>query len=117
VDSCGQTIDFLLSDSRDAAASKRFFRKALAQPYTVNPRTITVDKNPAYSKAVTTMKGDGEMWRRLRLRQVKCLHDIVEQDRQRIKRLTRPGVGRWRFLDRPETRACRQLSQMTVAAK
>ena len=46
VDSRGQTIDFLLSARRDAAAAKRFFRKALAQPHTVNPRTVTVDKNP-----------------------------------------------------------------------
>ena len=53
VDSRGQTIDFLLSVKRDAAAAKRFFRKALAQPHTANPRTITVDKNPAYPKAVT----------------------------------------------------------------
>jgi IS6 family transposase len=30
VDSLGQTIDFLLSVRRDAAAAKRFFRKALA---------------------------------------------------------------------------------------
>ena len=51
VDSRGQTIDFLLSARRDAAAAKRFFRKALAQPHTVNPRTITVDKNPAYPRA------------------------------------------------------------------
>ena len=50
VDSRGQTIDFLLSAKRDAAAAKRFFRKALGQPHTVNPRTITVDKNPAYPK-------------------------------------------------------------------
>src|SRR5215212_3697191 len=47
VDSRGQTIDFLLSARRDAEAAKRFFRKALGQPHIVNPRTITVDKNPA----------------------------------------------------------------------
>ncbi len=51
VDSLGQTIDFLLSARRDVAAAKRFFRKALAQPHTVNPRTITVDRNPAYPHA------------------------------------------------------------------
>jgi transposase-like protein len=45
VDSRGQTIDFLLSAKRDAAAAKRFFRKATTQPHTVNPRTITVDKS------------------------------------------------------------------------
>src|SRR6201998_3068732 len=41
VDSHGQTIDFLLSAKRDAVAARRFFRKALAQPHTVNPRTTT----------------------------------------------------------------------------
>jgi IS6 family transposase len=56
VDSLGQTIDFLLSVGRVATAARRFFRKALAQPHTGNPRTITVDKNPAYPKAVADMK-------------------------------------------------------------
>ena len=78
VDSRGQTIDFLLSAKRDAEAAKRFFRKALAQPHTVNPRTITVDKNAAYPKAVAEMKEDGELWRRSRLRQVKYLNNILE---------------------------------------
>jgi hypothetical protein len=46
----------------------------------VNPRTITVDKNPFYPKAVAEMKKDAELRRRLRLRQVKYLNNIVEQD-------------------------------------
>src|SRR6195952_1437262 len=90
VDSRGQTIDFLLSARRDAAAAKRFFRKALRQPHTVNPRTITVDKNPAYPRALADMKQDGELWRPSRLRQVKYLNNIVEQGRRRVKRLVRP---------------------------
>jgi transposase, IS6 family len=93
VDSRGQTIDFLLSAKRDAEAAKRFFRKALAQPHTVNPRTITVDKNAAYPKAATEMKRDGELWRRSRLRQVKYLNNIVEQDHRNVKRLIGPGLG------------------------
>jgi IS6 family transposase len=93
VDSRGQTIDFLLSAKRDGAAAKRFFGEAPAQPHTVNPRTITVDKNPASPQAVTTMKGDSETWRRSRLRQVEHLNIIVDQDHGRIKRLTRPGFG------------------------
>ena len=93
VDSYGQTIDFLLSAKRDAEASKRFFRKALAQPHTVNPRTITVDKNTAYPKATAAMKRDGELWRRSRLRQVKYLNNIVEQDHRRVKRRICPGLG------------------------
>src|SRR4051794_34759636 len=84
VDSGGQTIDFLLSARRDAEAAQRFFRKALGQPHTVNPRTITVDKNPAYPCAVEQMQEDGELWRRSRLRQCKFLNNMVEQDHRRV---------------------------------
>ena len=68
VDSRGQTIDFLLAARRDTAAAKRFFRKALAQPHTVNPRALTVDKNPAYPRAVAEMKRDGELFLKPTLR-------------------------------------------------
>ena len=78
---------------RGKPATKRFFRKALAQPHTVNPRTITVDKNPAYPKAVTELKDGAELWRFSHLRQVKYLNNIVEQDHRRVKRLTRPELG------------------------
>jgi len=97
VDSRGQTIDFRLSARRDAAAAKRFFRKALARPNTVNPRTIAVDKNAAYPKAVADMKKAKRLWRFSKLRQVKYLNNIVEQDHRRIKRLVRPGLGFKRF--------------------
>jgi hypothetical protein len=70
VDSRSQTIDFLLSAKRDTEAAKQFFRKALGQRHTVNPRTITVDKNPAYPCALEQMK-DGTLWRFSRLRQCK----------------------------------------------
>jgi IS6 family transposase len=86
MDSRGRTIDFLLSARRDTAAAKRFFRKAIAQRHIVNPRTLTVDKNPAYPRAVADMKTDGQLWRRTRLRQCKYLNNIVEQDRRRRRR-------------------------------
>jgi len=93
VDARGQTIDFLLSAKRDAAAARRFFRKALRQAHTVTPRTITVDKNAAYPNATKAMKKANELWRFAKLRQVKYLNNIVEQDHRRIKRLVRPGLG------------------------
>src|SRR5215213_11158146 len=71
VDASGQTIDFLLSPRWDAAAARRFLRKALKQAHTVNPRTITVDKNAAYPIATKSMKQVGELWRFAKLRQVK----------------------------------------------
>ena len=93
VDSRGQTIDFLLSAKRDAASARRFFRKAMGQPHTLNPRTITVDKNAAYPKAATEMKAADALWRFSRLRQCKYLNNVVEQDHRRIRRLLRPGMG------------------------
>ena len=53
----------------------------------------TVDKNVAYPKAAAKMKADGELWWRSRLRQVKYLNNILEQDHRRTKRLTGPGLG------------------------
>ena len=99
VDSRGQTIDFLLSSKRDAAAARRFFRKALGQPHTVN-----VDKNAAYPAAITALKSDGELWRFSRLRQVKYLNNIVEQDHRRLKRLFRPGLGFGSICQPPDER-------------
>ena len=93
VDSRGQTVDFLLSAKRDSAAARRFFRKALNQPHTVNPRRITVDKNPAYPSATRAMKKAGELWRFSKLRQARYLNNLVEQDHRRVKRLVRPGLG------------------------
>jgi IS6 family transposase len=67
--------------------------KAIAQPHVANPRTLTVDKNPAYPRAVADMQSDGQLSRRTCLRQCKYLNNIVEQDHRRIKRLVRPGLG------------------------
>jgi len=56
VDSDGNTLDFRLSATRDAAAAQAFFEKTLGAPHTVEPRVINVDKNAAYPKAVETLK-------------------------------------------------------------
>jgi transposase-like protein len=112
VDAAGQTIDFLLSPERNGAAARRFFRKALKQPNTVNPRTITVDKNAAYPIATKAMKRDGELWRFTKLRQVKFLNNIVEQDHRRIKRLVRPGLGFKNFQTASQTVAGYEVMAM-----
>ena len=56
VDSQGNTLDFLLTAKRDALAAKRFLRKTLKAVHTSIPRVITVDKNPAYPKAIKELK-------------------------------------------------------------
>jgi transposase, IS6 family len=61
VDSTGQTIDFRLTAKRDAAAAKRFFRKALGALGHCIPRVINVDKNPAFPAAVEALKGEATL--------------------------------------------------------
>jgi IS6 family transposase len=88
VDSTGQTIDFLLTAKRDAAAAKRFFRRALAQTGNPMPRVINVDKNRSYPAAVEGLKQEGIIRRRCQLRQCKYLNNVVEQDHRNVKRRT-----------------------------
>ena len=85
VDSTGQTIDFLLTAKRDAAAAKRFFRKVFRFSCNPIPRVINVDKNPAYPAAFRALKREGILPRRVRLRQCKYLNNLVEQDHRVVK--------------------------------
>jgi transposase-like protein len=93
VDSAGQTIDFLLSKTRDATAAERFFRKALRAKHTATPRVITVDKNAAYPPAFETLQQEGQLPASCTLRQCKYLNNVIEQDHRFIKRRVNPGLG------------------------
>jgi len=122
VDSEGNTLEFLLSPTRDAEAAKRFFVKALhstarsapqvcpaeepvteptatADPDTIRsaPRVINVDKNAAYPKAMAELKAAGILPEQVELRQVKYLNNMVEQDHRFIKRRVKPGLGFFSF--------------------
>ena len=93
VDSAGNTLDFLLTAKRDATAAKRFFCKILKAIHTSVPRVITVDKNPAYPKAIKELKAAKKLSEIVKLRQSKYLNNIVAQDHRGIKRLVKPGMG------------------------
>ncbi len=97
VDKQGQTIDFLLAARRDVAAAKRFFNKALQMPGNPMPRVINVDCNPAYPTAVKELKAEGILRKRCKLRQVRYLNNIVEQDHRFIKQRIRVGMGFFSF--------------------
>ena len=56
VDSTGQTIDFLLNETRSTRTAKRFFRKIIGRPNITAPRVINVDKNPTYIGAIRDLK-------------------------------------------------------------
>ncbi len=93
LDSRGNTIDFMLSENRDAPAAKRFFEKALTSPHNQLPRVITVDKNPAYPTAVQQLKDENAINQETLLRQQKYLNNIIEQDHRFIKKIIKPMLG------------------------
>jgi len=97
MDSQGNTLEFLLSETRDAQAVKRFFQKTLGTSQAVFPRVITVDKNAAYPKAFRELKAEGIMPDSCELRQSKYLNNLVEQHHRFIKRLVIPGMGFFSF--------------------
>ncbi len=86
LDSTGQTIDFLLTDRRDAAAAKRFLRRAIDASGHGMPRVMNVDKNPAYPAAVEALKAEGAIPHRVALRQCKYLNNVIEQDHWTVKK-------------------------------
>jgi transposase-like protein len=95
VDKQGRTVDFLLSERRDVAAAKRFFRKAVKNH--APPRVITLDAYAASHPAITELKLAGITPHRVRIRSSKYLNNVVEQDHRRIKHRIRPMLGFKRF--------------------
>lgn len=93
VDSKGNTIDFLLTARRDAEAAKRFFMSALKATHTQKPRVINVDKNPSYPPAIEQLKKSTVLPQKTKLRQVKYLNNMVEQDHRSVKHLINPGMS------------------------
>jgi transposase-like protein len=93
IDSCGATIDFLLSAARDADAAKRLFRKALSNPGHSQPRVINTDQAAIYGAAIPDLKQEGTLRHRSRHRPVQYLNNILEQDHRAIKRRVKAKQG------------------------
>ena len=91
VDSAGQTIDFLLTAKRDAAAALRFFRKAIRQHG--EPEVVTIDKSGANTAALAALNAGKSKDDAITVRQQKYLNNLVEQDHRNIKRRVRPMLG------------------------
>ncbi|PEP54606.1 DDE-type integrase/transposase/recombinase, partial [Bacillus pseudomycoides] len=68
-------------------------KKALAFSYISKPRVITVDKNPAYPVAIQALKEEKHMPEGIKIRQVRYLNNIVEQDHRFIKKRVRSMLG------------------------
>jgi transposase-like protein len=94
VDAKGYTVDFYLSQTRNAAAAKRFLGKALYKKKEWElPHTINTDKAAAYGVAIQELKAEGKLPQDTLYRQVKYLNNIVESDHGKLKRLIKPTLG------------------------
>jgi putative transposase len=91
VDTAGQTIDFLLTAKRDAAAAQRFFCKATR--HHGEPEVVTIDKSGASTAALATLNAGKPDEDTMTVRQSKYLNNLVEQDHRNIKRRTRLMLG------------------------
>lgn len=123
VDSTGQTIDFLLNETRSKRAAKRFFRQALGQSHVTHPRVINVDQNAAYPGAIADLKDDELLARTCQYRSSKYLNNRIEQDHRFIKRRVKPGLGfasyetAWQTLQGYEAMNMIRKGQVKHAAK
>ena len=91
VDTAGQTIDFLLTAKRDAAAALRFFRKAIR--HHGEPEVVTIDKSGANTAALAILNTDKPEKEGITIRQNKYLNNLIEQDHRNIKRRIRAMLG------------------------
>ncbi len=91
VDSCGNTIEFLLRKYRDAVAAKAFFRKAFKSNGT--PDKVVIDKSGSNTCALNAFNEKLPEEQKIKIRQNKYLNNIIEQDHRFIKKRTKPMLG------------------------
>ena len=89
VDKEGNTVDFLLRARRNKAAAQRYFEKSIQQNGV--PETVTIDKSGANLAALHAVNAERDT--PIKIRQVKYLNNMVEQDHRAIKRRIRPMMG------------------------
>lgn len=93
IDSRGRTIDFYLSQRRNAEAAKRFVSKAVRSRRDWGPAVINTDRNPAYGEAIRKLKAAKMLDETVDHRQVKYLNNRLEADHGAIKRRIRSMLG------------------------
>ena len=91
VDKESNTIDFLLRAKRDASAAKAFFKKAIK--HNGRPEKVTVDKSGSNKAALDYCNRDISENKKIEIRQIKYLNNIIEQDHRFIKKRTKPTLG------------------------
>ena len=87
IDRAGVLVDVMLSETRDMAAAKAFFRAAKAVT-AVTPTRVTTDGHDSYPRAIRS-----ELGKHVRHRTSRYLNNRLEQDHRGIKGRYRPMRG------------------------
>lgn len=75
IDSCGDTIEFLLRKHRDAAAAKAFFKKAFKN--NIMPQKIVIDKSGSNTSALTDFNKNLPEKQKIKILQNKYLNNLI----------------------------------------
>src|ERR687897_1422614 len=81
----------MLSAKRDVSAAKRFFKKMMRADHRRLPSTIGTDKHASYPEAFASSVNEKVLPSGCKLRRVKYLNNVIEQDHRAIRR-------RWRAM-------------------
>jgi len=84
VDKHGNTIDFLLTKRRMKGSAQKFLNKAIGN--NGKPRIINIDKSGANTAEIRIWNKRNMTTKKIKIRRVKYLNNIVEQDHRSIKR-------------------------------
>ncbi len=87
----------MLSAKRDVSAAKRFFKKMMRAEHRRLTFSISVDKNAAYPEAFSTSQAERVVPLDCKLRRVKYLNNVIEQDHRFIKKKVRASQCFKRF--------------------
>ncbi|MFK7844039.1 MAG: IS6 family transposase [Rhodothermales bacterium] len=94
VEKNGKTLDFMLSEQRDAKAARRFFKQAIDSNDV--PDKVVIDKSGAnlagllWTNVMLKFTNESKL---IKILQLKYLNNNIEQDHRFIKKLTRPMMG------------------------
>tara|TARA_B110001452_G_scaffold45851_1_gene35052 strand:+ start:276 stop:944 length:669 start_codon:yes stop_codon:yes gene_type:complete len=91
VDKQGNTVDFLLTKRRIKGSAQKFLNKAIGN--NGKPRIINIDKSGANTAGIKTWNKRNLTSNKIKIRRVKYLNNIVEQDHRSIKRRIAISTG------------------------
>lgn len=105
VDKEGNTIDFLLTASRDRTAAKRFLKKMIKR--NGKPGLINIDKSGANKAGINDFNCEYNC--RIKIRQCKYLNNGAEQDHRFVNRKMKHALGYESFVTARKTIAGLEL--------